>query len=107
MSNTEWEGTPLCGAPGGSNPPAPAMDKYYTYVLLSLKDHHFYIGQTNNLDDRIKRHNEGRVKATRNRRPLKLVYYLLQNSRSEAVRYERFLKSLNGNHKFKEIIGYK
>ncbi len=94
---------PRCG---GSNPPAPAMGKYYTYVLLSLKDHRFYIGQTNNLDDRVKRHSEGRVKATKNRRPLKLVYFVTFDSRSEAVRHERFLKSLNGNQRFKEIISY-
>ena len=83
------------------------MSTYYTYVLISLKDTFFYIGHTNNLKDRVKRHNDGRVKATKGRRPLKLFYFKEYETRSEAARYERYLKSFKGNDKFKEIIGYK
>ncbi|OQX74692.1 MAG: hypothetical protein B6D61_11385 [Bacteroidetes bacterium 4484_249] len=39
---------------------------YYTYVIKSLSLDIFYIGQTNNLSDRINRHNQNRNKYTRN-----------------------------------------
>jgi len=48
------------------------MDKivmFYTYVLLSERDHKYYIGFTMNLRDRIKKHNEGKVKSTVGRQP--------------------------------------
>jgi len=48
---------------------------YYTYVLKSLKDNKLYIGWTDNLKLRIQRHTNGLVVATKNRRPLELVYY--------------------------------
>ena len=85
--------------------PPQRVDQYFTYVLQSLKDHHFYIGHTNNINDRFKRHNEGRVKSTKHRRPWKLVFHKSFEFRSEAVRFERYLKSLKGNNKFREIIG--
>ena len=78
---------------------------FFVYVLLSLKDHKFYIGHTNDLEDRVKRHNEGRVPATRNRSPLVLVYSESFATRSEAVQRERYLKSLKGNKRFRELIG--
>ena len=68
--------------------------QHFIYILQSLKDYKFYIGQTNNLADRIERHNKGQVIATRNRKPLKLIYSEIYNSRSEAVKRESYLKSL-------------
>ncbi|MGD9995052.1 MAG: GIY-YIG nuclease family protein [Salinivirgaceae bacterium] len=38
---------------------------FYTYILYSEKSGAFYIGQTNNLVDRLERHNSGRNKFTR------------------------------------------
>ena len=49
----------------------------YTYVLKSKKDEKLYIGWTNDLVKRVKKHNKGKVEATRNRRLLRLVYYEL------------------------------
>ncbi len=46
---------------------------YFAYVLLSLKDGKRYYGCTENLDRRIKDHNAGLVKSTKNRRPLKVI----------------------------------
>jgi putative endonuclease len=77
---------------------------FFVYILKSLKDHRFYIGQTNNLEDRVRRHNEGRVVATKGRRPLILVRSEEFESRSEAVRRERELKSFKGNSRFRELV---
>lgn len=79
---------------------------YYVYILKSEKDNKLYIGQTNNLEDRIRRHNEGRVKITRNRRPFTLLVSKKFESRSEAVNVERYLKSLKGGNEFKKVLNH-
>ena len=48
---------------------------FYAYVLLSIKDNELYIGWTNDLKVRLITHNSGQVLATKNRMPLKLIYY--------------------------------
>ncbi|MFA5986190.1 MAG: GIY-YIG nuclease family protein [Parcubacteria group bacterium] len=78
--------------------------KYFVYILESLKDSKFYIGQTNNLQNRLKRHNAGHVKATTHRRPLKLVYQETYASRSEALKREKYLKDLKSHTYIKNII---
>jgi len=50
------------------------MKNNFVYVLLSLKDQKRYIGLTNNLERRFNEHNSGQVKATKYRKPFKLIY---------------------------------
>ncbi len=66
---------------------------FYTYVLKSLKDDKLYVGFSENLEERIKSHNDGLVKATKTRRPLKLVYYEACSEKSDALNRERQLKT--------------
>ncbi len=77
---------------------------YKVYILKSRKDNKLYIGQTNDIKNRIKRHNRGEVRATRNRRPLKLITYKDFESRKEAMKMEKYLKSLKGGNEFKKIM---
>jgi len=51
------------------------MKYYYVYVLESLSDGNWYTGYTTNLRIRLKEHNLGRNNSTKNRRPLKLIYF--------------------------------
>ena len=69
---------------------------YYVYILQSLKDGRYYYGCTANLPQRIKAHNQGRVRSTKHRRPLKLIYFETFESKTEALRRERFFKSKAG-----------
>ena len=69
---------------------------YYVYVLLSEKDNQFYTGYTSNLNQRISNHNEGKVESTKNRRPLKLIYWEGCLNQHDATRREKYLKSGNG-----------
>ncbi|MEO0093893.1 MAG: GIY-YIG nuclease family protein [candidate division WOR-3 bacterium] len=69
---------------------------YSVYVLRSLKDNKLYIGFSSNLEKRMARHNTGKVKATRTRRPFKLVYSENYDTELEARRRELFLKSWAG-----------
>jgi putative endonuclease len=52
------------------------------------------VGQTNNLAERIKRHTNGYVTATKHRLPVTCIYTETFNSRGEAMEREQYLKSL-------------
>jgi len=47
---------------------------YYVYILF-CSDSCTYIGSTNDLKDRIKRHQSGYIPATQKRLPVKLINY--------------------------------
>ena len=87
---------------------------YYVYVLFSKKDHELYIGYTNDLEERIKQHKEGKSRATVFRRPLTLIYYEAYLRWSDAKRREKYLKGGNGRAQLKvqlqgilKELGYK
>jgi len=67
--------------------------KFFVYILKSLKDGSYYVGSTNNLENRLKRHNEGRVNYTKPRRPWKLVYMEEHPDRSSAAKRENEIKA--------------
>jgi putative endonuclease len=73
---------------------------YHLYILISEKDGSYYVGTTNSLDNRIERHNQGRVKYTKPKRPWKLVYSEAHPDRSSAMKREYEIKS----HKRKGFI---
>ncbi|MFZ5559296.1 MAG: GIY-YIG nuclease family protein [Patescibacteria group bacterium] len=74
---------------------------YYVYILFSHKDGKLYIGYTPDLKMRIKKHNSGYVRATKNRRPLKLIYYESYLEEPDAKRREKFLKGGKGREELK------
>jgi len=69
---------------------------YYAYVLKSIKDKKLYTGYTNNLKLRFEQHQKGLVKSTKDRRPLKLIYYEARLSRQDATHREKYLKTYLG-----------
>ncbi|OGY41437.1 MAG: excinuclease ABC subunit C [Candidatus Buchananbacteria bacterium RBG_13_36_9] len=77
---------------------------YFTYVLLSKKDNKFYIGYTDNLIGRIKEHKKGKVKSTKYRLPVILIYYECCINKFDAIKRERFLKSGMGRRYLKNRL---
>ena len=69
---------------------------FYVYVLHSEKDGQLYTDFTDNLKSRIGKHENGLVRATKHRRPLKLIYYEAYLLESDAKRREKYLKGGNG-----------
>ena len=69
--------------------------KYFAYILYSEAFDTYYKGQTNNVHDRVRRHNSGQEKATARYRPWKLVWYTEKKSRADATILERKLKNLS------------
>ncbi len=77
---------------------------FYVYVLHSEKDNKFYTGFTNNIRRRIEEHQTGKVESTKNRRPLKLIYYEAYLEKSDAQNREIFLKSGSGKNYIKKQL---
>ena len=74
-------------------------NRNYTY-LVRCADGTFYCGWTNDLDKRIKAHNEGRgAKYTRSRRPVPLVYWEEFSTKTEAMQREAAVKKLTRQQK--------
>lgn len=76
----------------------PSADKvrfYYVYIFL-CNDGKPYTGCTDDLKDRIVRHEKGYVDATKNRLPVKLIAYFSFSNKYTAYNFEKYLKSGSG-----------
>lgn len=81
-----------------------AQNMFYTYVLRSKKDGKLYTGWSDNLKSRLKKHNEGKVPATQNRRPFELIYYEACGNKERAIQREKYFKSGFGKKFLRERI---
>ncbi len=80
------------------------LEKYFVYILQSIKSNKYYIGQTNDLEKRLFYHNSGYSKSTKGGIPWKLVYKEVYNSRAEAMKREKLLKSYKNKSYIENII---
>lgn len=77
---------------------------HYTYVLLSEKDHKFYIGSTSDLIKRLKTHQAGLVDATKNRLPVKLIFYEAYIDKYDSLRREDYFKTTKGKRTLRAML---
>jgi putative endonuclease len=69
----------------------------YVYVIRSrAHPKRYYIGFTENIDQRVKEHNEGKSLHTAKYGPWELAFYLAVPSKPKALDLERCLKSGSG-----------
>ena len=61
-----------------------------------MKDMGFYVGFTKDIKLRFEQHKKGVVEATKNRRPIKLIYYEACFDQNDAIRREKYLKTYHG-----------
>ncbi len=80
---------------------------FYTYILYSQSLDIFYKGSTNNIEDRILRHNKGLESFTSKGIPWNLLWYTKKSSKSEAYRLEMKLKNLSRERLIRFIKKYK
>ncbi|MCU0375861.1 MAG: GIY-YIG nuclease family protein [Chitinophagaceae bacterium] len=66
---------------------------YVVYILWSVSVQKFYIGQTQDLENRLMEHNAGEGRFTRLGRPWVLVYQQACVSRTEAMLLEKKIKA--------------
>lgn len=73
----------------------------YTYIVR-CNDGTYYTGWTNDIEKRVKTHNEGKgAKYTKTRRPVTLVYYESFQTKEEAMRREWEIKQMKRGEKEK------
>jgi len=77
---------------------------FTVYIIQSLKTGRYYIGQTQNLEKRLARHNSGQTISLKNRGPFIVVYTETYPSRKLAYQREQKIKSYKGGVRFKNLI---
>lgn len=76
------------------------MDKKYYAYMLRCSDDTIYSGYTDDVERRAEVHNSGKgAKYTKTRRPVKLVYYEIFDSKSDAMKREYQFKHLTRQQK--------
>jgi len=73
------------------------MQFFYVYILQSeLAIEHFYVGRTEDLRARLKKHNAGEVPHTAKFRPWQIKTAIAFKEENRAVKFERYLKTASG-----------
>jgi putative endonuclease len=68
---------------------------HYVY-LLKCSDDSIYTGCTQNIEERLIRHNRGNVHYTKDKLPLILITYIAFSDKYKAYQFEKYLKSGSG-----------
>jgi putative endonuclease len=66
---------------------------HFIYILQSLKDNSFYIGSSQDPEERLIKHNKANTGYTARKKPWKIVYVEKFESKTEALKREKFLKA--------------
>ena len=77
---------------------------FYTYILYSETHDRFYYGQTQDLNQRIIKHNSGSVKSSARFMPWKIYAYKECSTRKEAFLMEKQLKNCKSRVRMKAYI---
>jgi len=73
------------------------MKFFYVYILQSeVAPERFYIGLTDNLRERLQKHNSGDVRYTNRLRPWRVKTALAFTDRIKAAAFEKYLKTSSG-----------
>ena len=79
---------------------------YYIYILKSLQTGQYYIGQTQNLEKRIVKHNSGYVNSTSKASPWQLIYSEQFETRSDSVKREKEIKGWKSRARIEKLVAH-
>ena len=79
------------------------MEKGFVYVLR-CNDGKLYIGSTRDIGKRLQAHQTGRVKTTKHRRPVQILYKEELENYSAARKRELYLKTGTGRDWLKNML---
>ena len=79
-------------------------DFYFVYVLYSEKDKKHYMGYTHHLNLRFEQHEKGMVASTKQRCPLKLIYFEACLNQQNVTRREKYFKTHYGRMYIKKML---
>ncbi len=91
-------------APRSQSDRGPGALMFFLYILKSLKDGKLYTGTCRDIENRIKKHNLGLVKSTKNRKPFVLMWKENFKTLSEARKKEWELKYTPWGGKLKKEL---
>ncbi|MBI9038166.1 MAG: GIY-YIG nuclease family protein [Bacteroidales bacterium] len=77
---------------------------YYFYILFSHQTDKYYIGHTNNLSDRLRKHNTNHKGFTGKANDWQIVFLEKFNSKSEAFVRERQVKKWKNRQRIEKLI---
>lgn len=77
---------------------------HHVYILLNEAKTRTYTGVADDVEERLKEHNAGRVKSSSPYRPYKVIHTETFVTLSEARQREKFYKSTTGRRKIKEML---
>ncbi|MBL0174050.1 MAG: GIY-YIG nuclease family protein [Ignavibacteria bacterium] len=69
---------------------------WFVYVLRGISSGFRYVGSTNNVDRRLKEHNDGESQSTKAYRPFELESYVAVRSEERARALEKYFKTGSG-----------
>ncbi len=65
---------------------------FFVYIIQSETDQSYYVGYTSDLETRIEKHNAGNSRYTSKKIPWVLIYFEKFQTKSEAIKREKFIK---------------
>ena len=77
---------------------------YYVYILINLDRNKTYTGVTQDIQRRLKEHNQGKMAFSRKFAPYNILYMEKFATSSEAYTKERFYKSTSGRRNIKNML---
>lgn len=80
------------------------MPTHYVYILYSKKCDRYYVGYSANVDERLLRHNQRKVTATKNCVPYILKAFKVFESEALAMAEERRIKKQKSRQHIESLI---
>ena len=77
---------------------------HFVYILQSLKDGKYYIGETTNVEERLLFHNSGKQRSTKNRIPFRIIWVEEYPNRIVALKREKQIKAWKGGEAFRKLV---
>ena len=78
--------------------------KWYVYILRSLKHGRYYVGHTHDRTERLVKHNDGGSRSTKSGIPWEMIYTEEYQSKSEAMKRERYIKKQKSRKYIESLI---
>lgn len=77
---------------------------YFIYIIKSIRTSRYYTGSSANVERRLQEHNRKKTQSTKNGIPWEIVITEKYDTRIEACKRERQIKSYKGGNAFKKLI---
>jgi len=78
---------------------------FFVYIIRSKIRSRYYTGSTEDLEERLRQHNAGKVKSTKAYRPWDIAYTETFERREDAYARERQIKAYKGGEAFRKLLG--